>query len=277
MARGGSPRHARTMLRAAVIVALLAGTAAAETEAARVERMVDGLPELARIERGRARVIVRGPVARGKQRALVAVASQVVADVARRFTAPSGDPHRAIRLCLLPDTARYREAAGAFDDTPSDWGFYRPDLRVAIANLGASIGNLRHELVHPLIGDDWPRVPAWLNEGIAALYGTARWTGKRFEFLVNYRLRDLQRAIRDGTLPTIADLARSTDADVRGARAMTYYAMARYVLLFVERRGELSALYAELRAAPDRDAQAAVLARYVDDARFVAWARRLRR
>src|SRR5205085_8179392 len=109
----------------------------------------------------------------------------------------------------------------AFDSMPSEWGFYRPDKRVALANLGASIGNLRHELVHPLIGDDFPRIPAWLNEGIAALYGTAKWNGKRFEFLVNYRLKDLQAAIKDGTLPTIAQLAASRDADVRGDRAMT--------------------------------------------------------
>jgi len=265
------------MLRAWVVLVALTSEVAAETEAARVEAMVDGLPQLAKIERGRARVTVHGAVARAKQREVVAVADRVVADVARRFTAKAGDPHAEIRLCLLPDDTRYREAAGAFDSNPSDWGFYRPDLRVAIANLGASIGNLRHELVHPLIGDDFPRIPAWLNEGIAALYGTAKWNGKRFEFLVNYRLRDLQRAIKAGTLPTIAELARSTDADVRGDRAMTFYAMARYVLLFVDKQGKLSQLYADLRGAKDKAAHEAILTSYVDDAKFVAWAGKLRR
>lgn len=264
------------MLRAWVVLVVLSSGAAAETEPARVQAMIDGLPELAKLERGRARVIVRGEVARAKQREIVAVADQVITDVARRFTA-KGDPHAEIRLCLLSTDSRYREAAGAFDGVPSDWGFYRPDLRVAIANLGASIGNLRHELVHPLIGDDFPHIPAWLNEGIAALYGTARWNGKRFEFLVNYRLRDLQRAIKDGTLPTIAELALSTHRDVRGDRAMTFYAMARYVLLFVEKQGKLSQLYVELRDAKDVTAQRAVLTSYVDDAKFIAWAKSLRR
>jgi hypothetical protein len=261
-------------MRALVLLVALSGEAAAETEAARVDAMVDGLPKLATIKRGSTRVTVRGIA--GRQRGVVTVAEQVIADVARRFTS-SGDPHPEIRLCLLPDDKQYRAAAGAFDDTPSAWGFYRPDLRVAIANLGASIGNLRHELVHPLIGDDFPRIPAWLNEGIASLYGTAKWNGKQFEFLVNYRLRDLQAAIADGTVPTIEELARSSDADVRGDRAMTFYAMSRYVLLFVEKQGKLSKLYAELRDAKDRDAHAAILARYVDDAKFIAWAKKLRR
>lgn len=251
------------------------GTAVADTEAGRVDAMIAGLPELGTLERGRARVVMRGAVTKAQRRSVVVVADQVIADVARRFTAKAGDPHAAIRLVLLDSDRSYRTAAAAFDARPSDWGFYRADLRVAIANLGASIGNLRHELVHPLIGDDFRGIPAWLNEGIAALYGTARWNGKRFEFLVNYRLRDLQRAIKAGTLPTIAELAASTDADVRGERAMTYYAMARYVLLFVEQRGKLSELYAALRGA-DRKRHGEILARYVDDAAFVAWAKRLR-
>ncbi len=263
-------------MRALLVLLALTGVAAADTEAQKVTKMVDDLPQLATIERGRAKVVVHGRVARGKQREVVALADQVIGDVARRFTGSTGDPRAQIRLCLLPDLASYREAAGAFDDIPSDWGFYRPDHRVAIANLGASIGNLRHELVHPLIGDDFPRIPAWLNEGIAALYGTAKWNGKRFEFLVNYRLRDVKRAIADGTLPTIAELAASTDDDVRGSRAMVYYGMARYVLLFVERQGKLSKLYGELRDAKDVAAQTKVLTSYVDDAAFVAWANKLR-
>lgn len=262
-------------MRALIVLVLLAGPAVAESETKRVGAMVSGLPELGKIERGRARVTVRGVAKRPKE--ALAIADQVIADVGRRFTAKDGDPHAEIQLCVLPDRDSYREAAGAFDDIPSDWGFYRPDKRVAIANLGASIGNLRHELVHPLIGDDFPRIPAWLNEGIAALYGTAKWNGKRFEFLVNYRLKDLQNAIKDGSLPTIAQLAASRDADVRGNRAMTYYAMSRYVLLFVERQGKLSELYAELRDAKDRKDHVAILTRYVDDAKFILWAKKLRR
>jgi hypothetical protein len=165
----------------------------------------------------------------------------------------------------------------AFGEVPSDMGFYRPDHRVALVNLGRSIGNLRHELVHALLGDDFRRIPAWLNEGIGALYGTARARPEGFEFLVNYRLRDLHEALRKGVLPTIDELAMSTDADVRGDRAMVWYAMARYVLLHVDQQGKLGRLYGELRdAAGDVKAQRRILSSYVDDKTFRAWAKQLR-
>src|SRR5262249_60463255 len=93
-----------------------------------------------------------------KQRAeVVRVTDQVVADVSRRFTRAAAAADPAITLALLSSDKRFREVASAFGgELPSEWGFYRPDHRIAIANLGVSIGNLRHELVHPLIADDFP-------------------------------------------------------------------------------------------------------------------------
>jgi hypothetical protein len=126
-----------------------------------------------------------------------------------------------------------------------------------------------------LLGDDFPGIPSWLNEGIASLYGSSTATKRGMTFLVNYRLRDLQRALKAGTLPTIEQLATSTEAELYGRQAMVYYALSRYVLLYVERRGKLGQLYAELRAAKRSD-HAAVLARYVNEDSFRAWARKLR-
>ena len=169
----------------------------------------DELPVLAT----HGRIVIRGELTRAQKKTAFALVDGVVADVARRFGA---GPAKPVTLCLLGEPRRYMEEAAAFGDIPSEWGFYRPDLRIAIANVGQSIGNLRHELVHPLIGDDFPGIPAWLNEGIASLYGSARPTKDGFTFLVNYRLRDLHSAMAHGTLPTLAELAMSTDDDVRG-------------------------------------------------------------
>ena len=44
--------------------------------------------------------------------------------------------------------------------------------------------------------------------------------------------------------------------------------------LYTEKRGQLSKLYGELRAAK-KSSHGGILARYVDDKAFVAWARRL--
>ncbi|HEY5928467.1 MAG TPA: hypothetical protein VIV11_42565 [Kofleriaceae bacterium] len=253
------------------IVALLLVLTATSYAAPRAE-----LPLLGEVKGERARIVVRGEVAKAKQQPMVKLVGDVVADVERRFTQRTKQPDAAVTLLLFSDEARYREVAGSFGPLISEWGFYLPDRRVAVANLDASVGNLRHELVHPLIGDDFPAIPAWLNEGVAALYGSAKLGKRGFTFLINYRLRDLQRALADDTCPTLAELAASTDADVRGKRAMVYYALARYVLLYADRKGTLSQLYADLRSTA-RAKHPGVLARHVDEKAFRRWARALRR
>ena len=144
-------------------------------------------------------------------------------------------------------------------------------------NLARGAGNLRHELAHPLLGDDF-RHPRLDQRGHRSLYGTAI-PGKdgRFRFLVNYRLRALKKAMRAGTLPTLDELVDSDDDDMYGDDGMTYYAMGRYLLLYLEQQGQLEGFYRAVRdAAGDPDTQRRLLAAVVDDARFIAWARRLR-
>ena len=235
---------------------------------------VDALPEIAKVTRGRVTVIVRGAIAKAKQREMIQLVEQVIADTTTRFAVVKGDPHPSVTLCLFGDAASYAKVAGGFGPLPSDWGFYLPDHRIAFANVGVSIGNLRHELAHPMVDDDYPKIPAWLGESVGALYGTARWSRDHFEFLVNYRLRDVQKAIKQGTLPTFAQLAASTSREVHGDTGMIYYGMARYVLLFSEQQGKLAALYRELRDADKKD-HGKVLARHVDEKAFLAWVTKL--
>jgi hypothetical protein len=227
------------------------------------------------IEGQRARIDVDGEVNAKHAKQVTTLVEAVVKDVERRFTQPAKKPDAHVKLLVYSDPDRYREEAAKLGEVISDWGFYMPDKRTAIANVGASIGNLRHELVHPLLGDDYPMIPAWLNEGIASLYGSAKLGKNGFTFLVNYRLRDLQKALKADKLPPLADLANSTPLDVHGPNAMVFYAYARYVLLFVDKQGKLSELYAELRGA-DRRKHAAILAKYVDEKAFRAWAKKLR-
>ena len=233
----------------------------------------DDEPLLGTIEGQRARITVRGEVT--KQQAALALVQSIVSDVERRFTARADKPDAPVTFLLFSDPARYREVAATTGPVISDWGFYLPDRRLAIANLGASIGNLRHELVHPLLGDDYPDIPAWLNEGVASLYGSATLTKHGFTFLVNYRLRDLQRALAAHTLPDLAALTKTTSADLHGDHAMMWYAYARYVLLYAERAGTLGKLYAELRA-NKHGKHAEILARFVDEQAFRVWVRKLR-
>jgi hypothetical protein len=233
------------------------------------------LAVLATVSGQRARIDVEGEVTKKHAKQVTALVEAIVADVERRFTQPAKQPDEHVKLLVYSDPDRYQTEAAKLGPVISDWGFYMPAKRTAIANVGASIGNLRHELVHPLLGDDYPTIPAWLNEGIASLYGSAKLGKHGFTFLVNYRLRDLQKALKADTLPSLAELASTTYFDLHGDRAMMYYAYSRYVLLYADKQGKLSKLYAELRAAPLKD-HAKILASYVDETKFRAWARKLK-
>jgi hypothetical protein len=125
------------------------------------------------------------------------------ADVNRRFVAPTRARHPLVRMYLFATSRAYTdfvdEIFGPGDHSPL--GFYDPSSRIVVVNLERGAGNLRHELVHPLVGDDFPDVPTWVNEGSGALRHSAPGRGGASCFLVNYRLRDLQAAIRPALCP----------------------------------------------------------------------------
>lgn len=288
MTRTAAALAAMTRIAAALaattrIVAALAalGLLSPATAAAQDRRPADELPVLARLQDGPTPVIVRGELAVAQARAMVTLARQVYTDVNRRFVARAPRARQLpVTLCLLASERGYRDFVlrqfGPGDHSPL--GFYDPNDRIAVVNLARGAGNLRHELVHPLLGDDFPGIPSWLNEGIGALYGTSvPGRGGRFRFLVNYRLRDLQAALRAGDLPDLDALVDADADEIYGDRAMVYYALSRYLLLYLEQQGELERFYRAVRAAgADPDAQRDLLGALVDQRQFVAWARGLR-
>lgn len=272
------PRLATLSCALLLGVAIPAPGAAA---ASPVGEAIAALPELGRIEGGHAPVVLRGQLRPARARRAQQVATWVVQDMQRRFLR-SGGPvaSEPIAVCLFDDDASYEAFAAQLFGAAADhspWGFYLPSARLVVANLHQSVGNLRHELAHALLGDDFPEIPAWLNEGIGALYGTARHQAGGYRFLVNYRLRHLAAAQQRGAVPTWAQLARSSSEDVYGPDALTYYATARYLLLYLDRRGQLGDFYRALRdlgASPAQ--QLSLLEATVDRAAFLAWAERQR-
>lgn len=244
-------------------------------QAARLRAVVTRLPVLARIDDGPTPVVIRGRVPRREAARLVALARAVHRDVNRRFVRPRAELHPPVDLVLYTRDDDYQALATGYARVPAGQGFYRPDARVAAVNLARGRGNLRHELVHPLIVDDFPDIPSWLNEGIASMYGGARARrGGGFRFVANFRLRDLRRALVHGTLPGRDQLAFAGRDELYGPGGAVYYAASQHVVLYLERRGQLEAYYRAVRADPAL--RGAELAALVDWPRFVRWARRLR-
>ena len=239
-------------------------------------------PVLARIEEeGQTPIVMRGKIEKKRAKQMEQLARAVQRDVTRRFLSDkdkSGLP--PVDLCLFASTRSYREFVeeifGKGYDV-SDWGFYVPRRRLVVANIGASRGNLRHELTHALLGDDFPDMPDWLNEGLGSLYGSAVRTKKGFRFLVNYRLRHLRQKLKAGLLPDLDELANSTRQDVYGLNSLAYYALSRYLLLYLDHKGKLEEFVRKLRKGPlTPGRQLKLLEEYVDYDAFIKWTKKLR-
>lgn len=165
------------------------------------------------------------------------------------------DPPRIIDIYLFKDGDSYRHHAKAlFGDEPTTpYGYYSARRGVMVMNIGTGGGTLVHEMVHAFMAGNFPRCPAWVNEGLGSLYEQCRERDGRIEGLPNWRLPALQKTIEAGGLPTLEALCRTTSAEFYGDNAGTHYAMARYLMLYLQSRGKLEAFYRAAVAGHDAD------------------------
>jgi len=162
-------------------------------------------------------------------------------------------PRRPIRIYCFRDHASYefyvRDFYGRAPTTP--YGFYMASERKMVLNLATGTGTLAHEIVHPLIGEDFPGVPAWFNEGFASLFESTKPDANgRLVGRSNWRLRDLKRARDEVPLKT---LMGTTTEEFYGDDRGVHYAMARYFCLYLQRQGLLDRFYREFRATVSDD------------------------
>jgi len=164
-------------------------------------------------------------------------------------------PAQLTDIWLFPDDRSYRDGAWRlFRDRPSTpFGYYSPREGALIMNISTGGGTLVHEIVHPLLHADFPELPPWFNECMAALYEQSGEEDGHIVGFANWRLPGLQKAIREGRAYPFAELFRMTGDDfyVNGTGRET--AEARYICLYLQAQGLLPRYYKEFRTAPDRD------------------------
>ncbi len=172
-------------------------------------------------------------------------------------------PAGAFRVYLFKDDASYRANAtrlfGRMPDTP--YGYYQHMRRALVMNIGTGGGTLVHEMFHALVVSDFPSIPAWANEGIASLYEQCGFTRDGIEGYVNWRLPILQEAIRKGALPTLRQIMTMTDAEFYADR-QGKYAAARYLMLYLQGKGQLVKFYQSFR---DRFAEDRTGVKFVEE------------
>jgi hypothetical protein len=160
------------------------------------------------------------------------------------------DPDEIITIWLFKDDTTYRQfAKSVFGDEPdTPYGYYSAAHRALIMNIATGGGTLVHEIVHPFVRANFPKCPAWFNEGLGSLYEQS---GERDGHIIgrtNWRLPGLQRAIRAGTVPSFKELTSTTDSEFYGDDKGTNYAQARYLCYYLQEQGKLNKFYHEFVA-----------------------------
>jgi hypothetical protein len=162
------------------------------------------------------------------------------------FTRP---PDAPVTLILLGDEPSYLRYAGRLAGEPAldYFGYYDSGQRTAVANLAAGEGTLLHELTHALMEFDFPQAPEWFAEGLASLHEQCRLRRDGLELvgLDNWRGDELRTSVAEGRLPSLDRLVAT--GGFRGDEQARNYAHARFLLLFLQSRGDLRTFYRSFR------------------------------
>jgi hypothetical protein len=155
------------------------------------------------------------------------------------------DPEHILDIWLFRDKESYEKHCQAiFRSRPSTpYGFYSSADRALVMNIATGGGTLVHEIVHPFIAANFPKCPAWFNEGLASLYEQSGERDGRIIGYTNWRLAGLQKAVRARRVPPFAKLCNTTERQFRDEDEGTNYAQARYLCYYLQEKGLLRKFY----------------------------------
>jgi hypothetical protein len=165
------------------------------------------------------------------------------------------DPTDIIDIYLFTDADAYQKyAKELLHDTPTTpYGYYSPVHKALVMNIGTGGGTLVHEIVHPFMAANFPECPSWFNEGLASLFEQSAERDGHIVGQTNWRLAGLQQAIREKKLPTFKNLTATTTDQFYGDQRGVNYAMARYLLYYLQQQGKLRDYYQAFAAGVKTD------------------------
>jgi hypothetical protein len=151
---------------------------------------------------------------------------------------------------LFKDKASYeKHTQQLFGETPSTpYGYYSSTHKALIMNISTGGGTLVHEIVHPFIETNFPACPAWLNEGLGSLYEQCGEVDGHIHGYTNWRLPGLQRAIREGKVPSFKTLTSMNSEEFYNEDRGTNYGQARYLCYYLQQKGLLVKFYRQFHS-----------------------------
>ena len=165
------------------------------------------------------------------------------------------DPKEIIDIWLFKDAASYEKNTQLlFNEKPSTpYGYYSPEHRALIMNIGTGGGTLVHEIVHPYMEANFPACPPWFNEGMGSLYEHVGEEDGHIYGYVNWRLPRLQKAIKEGKVPAFETLMAMDANTFYGDRTGVHYAQSRYLCYYLQEKKLLVQFYKQFYARQKTD------------------------
>ncbi|MEW6281879.1 MAG: hypothetical protein AB1758_24950 [Candidatus Eremiobacterota bacterium] len=159
------------------------------------------------------------------------------------------DPDRILTIWLFRDADSYRRNnLKLFGEEPfTPFGYFSDRHGALVMNIGTGGGTLVHEIVHPFMAANFPRCPAWFNEGMGSLYEQCGDRDGHIVGYTNWRLPVLQEALRKRQAPRLATVVATTDDQFYGENRPLNYATARYLCYYLQERGKLVEFYHAFR------------------------------
>jgi len=151
------------------------------------------------------------------------------------------DPDDILDIWLFRDRASYlRYTREFFNDTPTTpFGYYSREHKALIMNIATGGGTLVHEIVHPFVASNFPKCPAWFNEGLGSLYEQSAERRGKIVGLTNWRLKGLKKAIMAGDVPSFRTLTHTTTYEFYRRDPGTNYGQTRYLCYYLQEHGLL--------------------------------------
>lgn len=165
------------------------------------------------------------------------------------------DPTEILDIWLFKDKASYeKHTKQIFDHRPSTpYGYFSQAQGALVMNIATGGGTLVHEIVHPYVAANFPKCPAWFNEGLGSLYEQSGSRDGRIIGRTNWRLAGLQEAIRKKQVPPFRTLCSTTDHKFYNMDSGTNYAHARYLCYYLQEHGLLRTFYHRFHANRKKD------------------------
>ncbi len=135
----------------------------------------------------------------------------------------------------------------------SPFGFYKISKNIIVIRYVSWKGSTAHEITHSLIQYDFPDIPSWFNEGLAALHEKYIYENEQMKGDFNWRIIALRRAFKENNYTFLKELMQTNDNKFYSTRTSFYYAQARYLLMYIQSKSLLDDYYKLFRSTYDED------------------------